>query len=429
MNSATQFNLGAADRIDNGSSNVNWTEAAKFSDNRLQGIERLSTGLKSQEHDFIQKERQFLNGSLAFLDSFAIANEDFIRQEEEKIKKLDEEIRKHKPEQEANEGQNNEVKGHLRTLQEKIDNAHEQQKQLNNRRKEVIETIKPEELAAIKFKDHLDESNDIFKWILEGVYKQSRSDYGWKNFKAAVFKKDKGADFMNRLRGLNVQKLRKDTLIYCKTVVDKREPYLADLETPKKQNPSLRALLDYMSLVVQVGELYDQIEADKAHVDEQTKLLEKKMTNSIKLSTVIKGLEDRIANSRHYIQVLGGLKSLFTETKALTNNRINAQGQYYAQIGGDSQALETLAPTTQTQGRNVRAHAGAPEDEETAQGESVKEEKYEGHEAEEAQFSGEQAFGTPKERKVENKNANLTDLGESEFAASKKGNCESCSIF
>jgi len=65
-----------------------------------------------------------------------------------------------------------------------------------------------------------------------------------------------------------------------------------------------------------------------------------------------------------------------------------------------------LAPTPQGQ-RNVRAHAGAPEDEETAQGESVKEEKYEGHEVEEAQFSGEQAFGTPKERKVENKNANL----------------------
>jgi phage shock protein A len=148
MNSASQFNLGAADRIDNGSSNVNWAEAAKFSDNRLQGIERLSTGLKSQEHEFIQKERQFLNGSLAFLDSFAIANEDFIRQEEEKIKKLDEEIRKHKPEQEANEAQNNEVKTHLRTLQEKIDNAHEQQKQLNTRRKEVIETIKPEELGT-----------------------------------------------------------------------------------------------------------------------------------------------------------------------------------------------------------------------------------------------------------------------------------------
>ncbi len=113
----------------------------------------------------IPKQRQFLNGSLAFLDSFAVANDDFIRQEEEKIKKvknffprisqnssspqLDEEIRKHKPEQEANEAQNNEVKTHLRTLQEKIDAAHEQQKQLNTRRKEVLETIKPEELGTL----------------------------------------------------------------------------------------------------------------------------------------------------------------------------------------------------------------------------------------------------------------------------------------
>lgn len=65
---------------------------------------------------------------------------------------LDEEIRRHKPEQEANEAQNNEVKAHLRTLQEKIDAAHEQQKQLNTRRKEVIETIKPEELGTSLFK-------------------------------------------------------------------------------------------------------------------------------------------------------------------------------------------------------------------------------------------------------------------------------------
>jgi len=89
---------------------------------------------------------------------------------------------------------------------------------------------------------------------------------------------------MNRLRGLNVQKLRKDTLIYCKQVVDKREPYLADLETPKKQNPSLRALLDYMSLVVQVGELYDQIEADKAHVDEVNIFPFKYLANLFSLS-------------------------------------------------------------------------------------------------------------------------------------------------
>jgi len=367
-----------------------------------------------------------LNGSLAFLDSFAVANEDFIKQEEEKIRKLQEEIQKHKPEQEAGDAQVNEIKTNLNTIQEKINAAHEQQKQLNHKRRELVDSIKIDELAAIKFKDHLDASNDIFRWVLEGVYKAARTDYGWKNFKQAAFKKDKGVDFLARLRGLNVQKLRKDTLIYAKTVVDKREEFLADLE-PKKQNPSLRALLDYIELVVQVGELGDQIEADKVHVDEQTKVLEKRLTNSVKASTLIKGLEDRIANSRHYIQTLGGLKSLFTQTKALTNDRIKAQTQYYGQIGGDSQALETMAPSPQ--GRNLRAHAAAAE-EETVQGETVKEEKYEAQEAEEVQFSGDQTVGTTQGRKVESKNQEkLTDLGESEFATNKKGNCESCSIF
>lgn len=420
------FTLGTADRIDNGQANINWSEAGKFSENRVQGIERLSNNLKKDEHEFIQKERQFLNGSLAFLESFSVANDDFIKQEEEKIRKLEEEIRKHKPEQEANEALNNETKTALNAYQEKINAAHEEQKQLNHKRREIVDTIKADELGAIKFKDHLDESNDIFKWVLEGVYKAARTDYGWKNFKQAAFKKDKGADFLARLKGLNVQKLRKDTLIYAKTVVDRRDAFLADLE-PKKENPSLRALLTYIELVVKIGEVSDQIEADKVHVDEQTKILEKKLTNSVKTSTLIKGLEDRIANSRHYINTLSGLKGLFNHTKGLTNERMNAQTQYYNQIGGDSKALETITPSPQH--RNVKAHATAPE-EETVQGESVKEEKYEAQEAEEAHFSGDQAVGTTKERKVESKNQEkLTDLGESEFATNKKGNCESCSIF
>lgn len=81
------FTLGTADRIDNGQTNINWSEAGKFSENRVQGIERLSNNLKKDEHDFIQKERQFLNGSLAFLESFSVANDDFIKQEEEKNQK------------------------------------------------------------------------------------------------------------------------------------------------------------------------------------------------------------------------------------------------------------------------------------------------------------------------------------------------------
>lgn len=42
-------------------------------------------------------------------------------------------------------------------------------------------------VGKIKFKDFQDDSNDVFKWCLAVIYKESKSAYAWDNFKVKIW--------------------------------------------------------------------------------------------------------------------------------------------------------------------------------------------------------------------------------------------------
>jgi hypothetical protein len=434
------WDLAEPERIDpTRQPNISWSEAAKFSDERVKIIQNISENLKQEEEGFIKNERNFLENAIKFLQNFTKANQDFVNQEEQNISRIQEEIQKNRDDQQKFENLIRESQRTIEDTKRKIEKDNEEQRVLSTKRKEIADKIEPNELSSIKFKDFLDTSNDVFRWVLQAVYNESKANYAWTNFKKQVFVKDKGADFILRLKGINLQRLRKDDVIFGKSVLDRKTEILADLERKGKENVSLRALFDYIAAAVDVGKFHEEGEADKLQLDEQEKDLEKKVSDLHKVNNVVQMLEEKIRISRHYIDTLTRLRPLFNNVIDKTQERIEFQDQYQASVKGNAQALDTLTQSVvqnkqnveqqivedfEVNGRNERVekpkennyYATPKEDEDRAQ--------------EEEQFAGEQNFSHQHTRKVESRNpVPATDLKESEFANSKKGSCESCNIF
>lgn len=441
MNSQAQtqsWELGQPERIDANRANINWSEAAKFSEDRLKALQTIAATFSKEEEPFILKERSFLEGSVKFLDTFSKALNEFVRQEEENIAKIRAEMQRHSPEQNQNDQAISEMKNALADIERHIHTTEEAQRSTAQRKRELADQINPAELSKIKFKDFQDDSNNIFKWCLQVVYKESQSAYAWDNFKKQVFTKDKGVDFLDRLRGLGLQKLRKDDFVFTKTVVDHKDAYLADLEPKGKQNQSLRNLLGYMEVVVQYGNYHDQIEGDKQALEEKQREFEKKSVEFQKVSGMFKMLEQKVTDSVYYVETLNKLKPQFTHHIEDIRERIELQNQYLSSVKGNAGAVETLAQSqaqksphrSPTKDSDAERQFHQEGKDLTRQAESLERAKYDNERAhEEENFEGEQAFSDPHGKKVESRNVPTTDLKESEFANSKKGSCESCSMF
>lgn len=453
---AQTWDLPASEPIDTNKT-VNWKDAARFTDERVGAIGRINEIIKSEEQAFVNQERSGLESSLNFFQNFAGVYFSFLRNEEEAIKQFQTDIARHRAEHESGSSNLNRAQGEKAQIEQQILTADNEVKNLALKRKEIVAGINPTELSAIKFKDHLDPSNDVFKWVIEAVYGDSKTNYYWDNFKKNAFKKDKGEDFMARLRGLVVNKMKKEDFTFADSVYQRKDDILADLETKKKQNQSLRNLLEYIANIVQVGKVIDEIEADKAILAKKQSEIDVDESVVARSSLYGRSLEEKLKVSTFYVDTLKKQAGLFDSLNYSIKNRIQVQEQYLQSLQGDHQALNSLAQTSskprpqtqtsepvyerqqytqeivqeqQTQGEHpVQKRPNEPEAESPDWKESpVKEHKVVTQEEEKAFFGSETKVQSHQQRKVENA-AHLTDIGESELAKNEKGSCQNCTIF
>lgn len=60
----------------------------------------------------------------------------------------------------------------------------------------------------------------LWVWTLEVFYDTPSSKYSWENFSQQVFTLDNGIDFKKRVKGLNYQKMTKNTIAQTQRVID-----------------------------------------------------------------------------------------------------------------------------------------------------------------------------------------------------------------
>jgi len=224
-----------------------------------------------------------------------------------------------------------------------------------------------------------------------------------------------------------------------RTVYDRKTENLAALEVKKKENASLRNLIDYIGNVVEAGTIFTQIETDKVLLEEKSKELEVRQFEAEKFNRNLTLLQERIQHSNHYITTLRTLTPYFARIQSANRERLDFQNDYQNSLQGAPDALDHLAertsqrsPVDPSKNQYVSQTSGARvneiEEQRHQDFEHVKEQRVV-TQGEEDQIVGEHGHTSQAAKKVETKNVNgPVDLKESQFANSKSG-CETCNIF
>lgn len=87
-----------------------------------------------------------------------------------------------------------------------------------------------------------------------------------------MFILDKGYDFLSRLKGLNLHKLKKDDFVFARNILDKKDVHLVEIERGK-ENTSLRRLLEYMDAIVEYSQFHDECVAQREILEEVKTIL------------------------------------------------------------------------------------------------------------------------------------------------------------
>jgi len=303
-----------------------------------------------------------------------------------------------------------------------------------NDRATIIGNISSAELAKLKPKTADDASHDIFRWIHEVAYGQPRDTYVYKTY-LTNYKANKGNDFLNKLREVNPANLSAEQFTAGRTVVGLKDTFVNDLA--KGKQTSLAHLIDYINNVTSVEETVTELNNNRRRLEELTANVAKLTTENQNIPTEIKLLQAKIEDSRHYINTLNKLESVFANASRITEERARVQDQYLDSLRGDAQAAEHLVrsnspvhrqptePREETQPRVDNQYAEEYSSQQENREEATKEGRHQVQE--ETNFAGEHETHT---KKAETRQAvPATDLKESQFANSKTGSCESCSIF
>lgn len=82
------------------------------------------------------------------------------------------------------------------------------------------------------------------------------------------------------MKGLNLNKLKKDDIVFARTIFEKRFAYLAEIERGTDNN-SLRRLLEYIDVVVEYSQYHEEYEAEKEILEQVCLIVEPFQINFI----------------------------------------------------------------------------------------------------------------------------------------------------
>jgi len=296
--------------------------AHTFTEKRVNSLQNFLNGLNPSQKTLINDEIPLLQNSLEFMKTLLSTNSESLKQEEQNLAALQEEIKKDYAHKDSVLVEVRAIEEDVLAVENKNRGAIDEQKKLTLKKKDLVELIKPSELKKIEFKSHLDTSNDLFRWVISAVYKEPVANYFWENFRDEAFVSDKGEDFLLRIKGLPPRKIRKDDFIFGKKIFDRRDEILRDLEPKGKQNPSLRNLISYIGLVVEIGSYYDQIDADRELLTKLKESLRQKYHDLHRADNALRVCERKIEDTQHYIQKLQDIQSYAQGSQDLLQSRI-----------------------------------------------------------------------------------------------------------
>jgi len=125
----------------------------------------------------------------------------------------------------------------------------------------------------VHMREPKDPGHELFKWFLGVIYNESQAKYDFENFKNEVLKKDKGNDFVERLRGFRAFDIGKDEVAHTNKLLA-MEKEVADHINPKKKpaiDIAIASCFTYVKIIDKINHTMEDMRKRESELESASK--------------------------------------------------------------------------------------------------------------------------------------------------------------
>lgn len=281
----------------------NASRITEFVENRAK-ILKAATNWANQNRYDNRPEKELLLKAIGSMDKMQALNKYDFEELEKNEREFEDEETTCKPKKAAAEVEINGIQRKIDGLREGMTKNIAIIQAENAKRDSFAQKINPHELAATHIKDKKSSTNELFKWVLNSIYGETLANYDWSNFKKQAFGVDKGLDFTQRIKGLNLCKLKldHDLTVHC-TSDDGKKKILDE----GASSESVRALFDYITSAKKAVEALSENNEHHTTIEGIQAELDKKKLKC-------QELENQIETAETKLRVIRKMKSTITQS-------------------------------------------------------------------------------------------------------------------
>jgi peptidoglycan hydrolase CwlO-like protein len=330
---AETWNLREPEKLVAEKTTKNAGKAVDFAKARTKNLNELADKIITEETEFINRERDFLNNINQKLESISTQVRATVRADIFVTVNEEQEISELTQKKQALQTKATASAGKLGSSDKEIAEVKARINEWNNKKKQIAAKINPHDLAHTKFPHEKAILYDLYRWCIVTVYNEPEAAFYWPNFKEEAFIKDKGFDFLNRLKGLRY-KLGSEATSITDRVVKARDAIAKDIAT----NSNISSIQELFNYVVVVGDLIGlvdklkQLDTDTDKLNQENELAQLELES---INTQIDGITGKIKLFKQFKETLNIFSDSMKNVENSCKQRIDKQGQLAERMRAD----------------------------------------------------------------------------------------------
>jgi len=271
------YEFRAPEKVDAERLNGKYHKAVEFAEKRLHVLTKLATELLDGEEKFLEEENKLIEKALVFINENAYKFKELVQKEAEQKRRLEIVLDARVGEFQVAHNKYEVARTKIREVEEIIKAHAKELVGLNKQKEAAADEIGATmgEFKKLKMREPKDLGHELFKWFLAVIYNESQAKYDFENFKTEVLKKDKGEDFILRLKGFRAFGLGKEEVAQTSKLIT-MEKEVAERINYKKKTPlaGVNASFNYVKIIDRINHIMDEMHKRELDLDEAAKIVD-----------------------------------------------------------------------------------------------------------------------------------------------------------
>jgi predicted nucleic acid-binding Zn-ribbon protein len=324
------YDFRAPDKVDANRLNGKFGKAADFIEKRITVLTKIASDLLEGEEKFLEEEVKLIDKAVSFIDENLGKFKELLDKELEQKAKLEGQFSARQSEFQAAQVKHDEAREKIREVEEIIKEQAKELITLNARKEKAAVDIEQnmKQFRKVTMREPKDQGHELFKWFLGVIYNESQAKYDFENFKKEVLKKDKGRDFVERLKGFRAFGLGKEEVAQTNKLLQ-NEKEVTERINHKRSHPltAVPVSFEYVKVIDRVNHIMDDMHKREVDLESAAKKVDLTGAELDKLRSRKNDAETGLQIAYKALQTFDSAHKLFT----ITGQRCRERQKYISE--------------------------------------------------------------------------------------------------